>query len=336
MKAYQISSAEGPEHLKLIDLPPAELGPRDVLVKMRACSLNYRDLLVAAGGYPRNDKCPVVPLSDGAGEVLACGAEVTAFKVGDRVAGTFVQDWIDGNPDDRILHSCLGGGIDGVLCEEMCFPEHGLVKIPPHLSFEEAACLPCAGVTAWHALVELGKLSASDTILLLGTGGVSMFGLQFAKMFGARVIITSSSDQKLEIARQHGADELINYKKIEDWPARVRELTEGRGVDHVLDVGGPGTLEKSCASTRPGGIVSIIGVLTGVEGQISPLAAIFDLIRLNGIYVGSRAMFERMNKAISHNHLNPIIGERFAFDDALSAYRALQGANHTGKIVINF
>lgn len=334
MKTYQISSADGVEGLRIIEQPAADLGALEVRVRIRACSLNYRDTLVAAGGYPRNDKSPVIPLSDGAGEVIACGEAVTTFKPGDRVAGCFVQDWIDGEPDERVLNSCLGGGIDGVLREEMTFPEHGLVKIPAHLSFEEAACLPCAGVTAWHALIELGNLRAGDTVLLLGTGGVSMFGLQFAKMIGARAIITSSSDEKLATARELGADDVINYRTCEDWPAIARELTGGRGVDHVLDVGGPGTLEKSCAAVRPGGIVSIIGVLTGVEGQISPLPAIFDLIRMNGIYVGSRAMFERMNKAISQNKMKPVIGQSFRFDEAPKAYQALQAADHMGKIVI--
>lgn len=334
MKAYQVTSADGPKAIQKIELAEPTVGVRDVLVEVRACSLNYRDLGVARGGYVRNDTCPVIPLSDGAGEVIAVGEEVTNFKVGDRVAGTFVQDWIDGPPNDAVLRTSLGGGIDGVLRERMVFPDHGLVRIPEHLSFEEAACLPCAAVTAWHALTELGDLSPSDTVLLLGTGGVSMFGLQFAKMFGARVIMTSSSDAKLEIAKQHGADDVINYREIEDWPKRVRELTAGEGVDRVVEVGGPNTLEKSLLSTKPGGTVSIIGILAGPEGTVSPLSALFNVIRMQGIYVGSRAMFERMNRAISHNQLRPIIAEKFEFDDAISAYHALRNAEHTGKIVI--
>lgn len=334
MKAYHVTSANGPDAIERIDLSEPEVGPSDVLVKMRACSLNYRDLGIARGGYPRNDTSPVIPLSDGAGEVLAVGEQVTKFKAGDRVAGSFVQDWIDGDPTDAALRTSLGGGIDGVLREQMTFPDHGLVHVSDHLSFEEAACLPCAALTAWHALVERGDVNASDTVLLLGTGGVSMFGLQFAKAFGARVIMTSSSDEKLDLARAHGADEVINYRQNEDWPKRVRELTGGQGVDHVLEVGGPNTLEKSIASTRPGGTVSIIGVLAGAEGKASPMTAVFNVVRMHGIYVGSRAMFERMNKAISHNKLKPMISQTFPFDDAVAAYHALRDAKHTGKIVV--
>lgn len=334
MKAYQIQSADGIDAIQAIDVPPPQPGAGEVLVRMRAASLNFRDLIITRGGYARNDRCPVIPLSDGAGEVVAVGERVTRFQPGDRVVNCFFEDWEAGDVDEAQLQTSRGGGIDGVLAEQVVFNERALLPIPPHLSFEQAATLPCAAVTAWQALVTLGEVKAGDTILTLGTGGVSIFALQFAKLNGATVIITSSSDAKLARARELGADETINYNTTPDWDAAVRELTGGRGVDNVIELGGPGTLPKSLACTRVSGRVSLIGVLTGVEGDSNPLPALFNRLTIQGIYVGSRAMFADMNRAIAANGLEPVIDRVFDFADAQEAYRYLKSGDHFGKVVI--
>lgn len=335
MQAYQVQSDQGIGAIARIEIDTPTPGPGEVLVLIRANSLNYRDLGITRGGYFRNDRLPVIPLSDAAGEVVAVGDGTTEFAVGDRVAGTFFQDWLDGEITEKGLYSGLGGGIDGTLAEFVLFKEQGLVHIPNHLSYAEAATLPCAALTAWQALVTLGKLKAGDRVLLLGTGGVSIFGLQFAKAHGAEVIITSSSDEKLQRARQLGADHTINYKTTPDWENAVLDLTKGRGVDNVLEVGGPNTFEKSVKTVRPNGIVSLIGVLAGAEGKASPLLVVFNRLRVHGIYVGSRAMFQAMNRAIEQSDLHPIIDQHYRFDKAKEAYRALRAANHLGKIVIS-
>lgn len=341
MKVYRFAEAKGLDALESVQIDDASLGPRDVRVEMRAWSLNYRDLGIPSGGYPRNDKLrrepPLIPLSDGAGEVLEVGAEVEGFTAGDRVATCFFQNWDDGEPGEAGMTSALGGGVDGVLAERIVLRENGLVRLPAHLSPEQGACLPCAAVTAWQALT-LASLTAGDTILTLGTGGVSIFALQLAKAHGARVLITSSRDEKLERARALGADETVNYGSQPDWEVRVRELTEGLGVDNVIEVGGAGTLEKSLAATRIGGTVSLIGVLTG-PGAPNPstLLALFNRITIRGIYVGSRAMFEAMNCAIAVNRIEPVVDRRFGFDelgDIRAAYEYLQSGQHFGKVVI--
>lgn len=334
MKAYQIQSAGGIDAIQTIDLPIPQPAADEVLVRMRAASLNFRDLIITRGGYPRNNRCPVIPLSDGAGEVLAVGERVTRFRPGDRVVNCFFEDWEAGDVDEAQLQTSRGGGIDGVLAEQVVFNERALLPIPSHLSFEQAATLPCAAVTAWQALVTLGGVKAGDTILTLGTGGVSIFALQFAKLNGATVIITSSSDAKLARARELGADETINYKTTPNWDEAVRELTGGRGVDNVIELGGPGTLPKSLACARVSGRVSLIGVLTGVEGDANPLPALFNRLTIQGIYVGSRAMFADMNRAITANRLEPVIDRVFDFADAQEAYRYLKSGDHFGKVVI--
>jgi NADPH:quinone reductase-like Zn-dependent oxidoreductase len=334
MKGYQIRSAGGIDAIRSLELPDPEPKPGQVLVRMRAASLNFRDLIVTQGGYARNDRCPVVPLSDGAGEVIGVGDGVTRFQPGDRVVNCFFEDWESGEVTEEQFRTARGGGIDGVLAEQVVFSERALLPIPDHLSFEQAATLPCAAVTAWQALVTRGGIQAGDTILTLGTGGVSIFALQLAKLHGATVIITSSSDEKLERARQFGADETINYRTTADWEVAVRRLTGDRGVDNVIELGGPGTLAKSLASARLGGRVSMIGVLTGVEGAVNPLPALFNRLTIDGIYVGSRSMFEAMKRAITANRLEPVIDRVFGFGEALDAYRYLQKANHFGKVVI--
>ncbi len=333
MKAYRVSEPIGIEGLRVVDLPEPRPGPGEVVVRVRATSLNYRDSMVIKGGYPRNDRRPVIPLSDGAGEVSAVGSGVTTWKVGDRVAANFMRDWTAGGVTETALRSSLGGGIDGMLTQQSALPAHSLVRIPDHLSFEQAATLPCAALTAWNALTAAGT-RAGDTVLLLGTGGVSIFGLQLAKAMGARTIVTSSSDEKLATARSLGADVTINYRSTPRWSSAVIEATAGRGVDHVLEVGGPGTLEQSLLATRPGGTISLIGLLDPGQTQPSVLPALLNAQTIRGIYVGSVEMFEAMNRAISVSRLTPVIDRVFAFDQAKEAYAHLTSQTHTGKIVI--
>ncbi|NNE92821.1 MAG: NAD(P)-dependent alcohol dehydrogenase [Verrucomicrobiales bacterium] len=316
---------------------PDDPGPDEVRVRMRACSLNYRDILMKSGASASGGDDPVIPLSDGAGEIEAVGSEVAGFETGDQVALTFFQDWKGGPFDMKYHKAARGGSCDGVLAETVCVPAHSVVKIPAHLDFAGAACLPCAAVTAWQGLFERGSgpVTAGQTVLCLGTGGVSIVALQLAKAAGARVIVTSSSDEKLERAQELGADETINYKTTPDWDKAVFELTEKRGVDHVIEVGGPGTLEKSMNSVAAGGRISLIGVLTGFD---PPEASLFPLVTravdLVGIYVGSRAMFERMNAFLAEHQIQPVIDREFEFEDAAAAYEYLESGSHFGKVVI--
>jgi NADPH:quinone reductase-like Zn-dependent oxidoreductase len=332
MKAWEIVSADGIDALELNERPTPQPGPREVLVRMRANSVNYRDLSTILDPEARGLPYPRIPNSDGAGEVAATGPGVTRWKHGDRVAGCFFQDWPAGGISAGAMASALGGPIDGVLAEEAVLKEDGLVAIPDHLTFEEAACLPCAAVTAWNCLVAGGGMKAGDTVLLLGTGGVSVFALQFCVAAGARVILTSSSDAKLARAREMGARETINYVDTPDWAQRILELTGGRGTDHVLEVGGPGTMEQSIEAVRVGGHIAYVGVLTG--GAIQPVGIMRKSIRLQGVYVGSRAMFEDMNRAIAAHGLKPVIDRTFAFEEARDAFRHMQAAGHFGKIVV--
>jgi NADPH:quinone reductase-like Zn-dependent oxidoreductase len=274
----------------------------------------------------------VVPLSDGAGEVVEIGREVTGVKVGDRVAGCFFQRWPGGAPSPETHASALGGGIDGMLREYVALEEDGLVKLPPHLSYEEGATLPCAAVTAWHALMEHARIMAGQTVLVQGTGGVSIFALQLARLAGANVVALSSSDEKLERAKALGALHCVNYKTTPEWDKAVVELT-GTGVDHVVEVGGAGTLERSLRSIRIGGKITLIGVLSG-SGDINPTLIFARRASVQGISVGSTQMFEAMNRAIAAGGLKPVVDKVFAFDDAGAAYRHLQSAQHFGKVAI--
>jgi NADPH:quinone reductase-like Zn-dependent oxidoreductase len=332
MKAFEIQKF-GIDELALVEREKPVPGAGEVLVKIHAASLNYRDLRMVQGTYNPKLKMPIVPFSDGAGEVVQVGEAVTRFKVGDRVCQIFMQGWLDGEVDYAKARTALGGDIDGVLREFAVFSEEGLVAIPDHLSYEEAATLPCAAVTAWHALVGSGNLKAGDTVLTLGTGGVSIFALQFAKALGATVISTSSSDEKLEHAKRLGADHTINYKTHEDWDNVVKEITGKRGVDHVVEVGGPGTLQRSLSSVRMGGHIALIGVVAG-KGDFNPMQIFMKTIKLQGIFVGSRKMFEEMNAAISLNKLKPVIDKVFEFEQAPEALKYMDSGAHFGKIVV--
>ncbi len=332
--AVRITAESSIDALTFDRLPVQKPGPRQVLVAIKAVSLNYRDLLVASGKYSPNLPKPLIIASDGAGEVIAVGEEVTRFKSGDRVAGSFFQNWIEGEYHREIGKSALGGAVDGVLTTYRVFEQQGLVHLPGHLSYEEGATLPCAAVTAWHALVPTAHVKSGDIVLLLGTGGVSIFGLQFAKLHGARVILTSSSDEKLERAKALGADETINYKKTPEWDKEVLRLTEGRGADIVLEVGGAGTLANSLKAVRHGGQVSLIGVLSGLTQSLNIAPILHGNIRVQGIYVGSVAMFQDMNRAIATNHLQPLIDRVFPFEQTREALHHMESAQHFGKIVI--
>ena len=333
MKVQRFVDGFGYENMLVTDLPEPVAGPGQAVVRVRACSLNFRDLLVAKGTYGRAVKAPLTPLSDGAGQVLSVGPGVTRVKPGDRVCGIFMQKWLQGEPDDEKAASAMGGAIDGMLAEMVCLNADGLVAIPEHLSFEEAATLPCAAVTAWNALFGSGRLQPGETVLIQGTGGVSLFALQFAKMAGARVIATSSSEAKLSRLREMGADAVVNYKTTPEWDKPARAFTGGAGVDHVVEVGGAGTLATSLKSVRRGGHVALIGVLTG-PGEVDPRPILVKSIRLQGIYVGSREMFETMNRAISAGGLKPVVDRVFAFEQAAEAMRYQESGAHFGKIVI--
>jgi NADPH:quinone reductase-like Zn-dependent oxidoreductase len=320
--------------LRLDSVRVREPGPGEVLVAIKAVSLNYRDLAVVNGRYPRNTSQPTIICSDGAGEVVAVGSGASAWQTGDRVVGSFFQSWISGPYAREHGASALGGAIDGVLTEYRVFDQRGLLRVPEHLSFEEAATLPCAALTAWNALVPACHVQAGDTVLLLGTGGVSTFGLQFAKLHGARVIITSSSDEKLARAKALGADETINYKTTPEWDKEVLRLTSGRGADIVLEVGGGETFPRSMNSVRASGQIAVIGVLTGPAGMI-PIGLIgLQTLSVRGIFVGSVAMFEDMNRAIGAHQLHPVIDRAFPFEQSADALRYMQSAQHFGKIVI--
>ncbi len=334
MKAYEIREAFGLDHLTLVEREMPSPKRTQALVKIKAASLNYRDLLMVKGLYNPKIPLPFTPFSDGAGDVIAVGEDVSRVKVGDRVAGIFMQDWIDGELTDAKFRSALGGGAQGMLAEYAALDEHGLVHIPAHLSYEEASTLPCAAVTAWHALIESG-IKPGQRALLLGTGGVSIFSLQFAKMAGAEVIITSGSDEKIAKALKLGADHGINYKTVPEWAGRVRELTGGTGVDVVVEVGGAGTLPQSLKAVRTAGRVSLVGVLSGGSGEINPRPVTMKKIRLQGILVGSREMFEGMNRAISLHRLRPLIDCVFPFGEARDALRHMESGAHFGKICIS-
>lgn len=335
MRAFSLEGAFGLENLRLVERPDPDPGPYQVRVRMRAVSLNYRDLLMVRGHYDPRLQLPLVPLSDGVGVVDAVGEGVSRVKIGDRVAGLFSQKWISDPPLKERIRSTLGGPLDGTAAELVCLHEEGVVHVPEHLTDEEAATFPCAGTTAWNSLRNEGDVQAGDTVLVLGTGGVSIFALQFANLIGARTIVTSSSDEKLEKARQLGAWQTINYRENEKWWPLVREMTDGRGVDHVVEVGGAGTFDQSVRATRSGGHVSLIGVLAG-PAKVNLTRVLMNNIRVQGVLVGSRDTFEAMNRAVAQHGMRPIVDRVFDFEELPAAFEYLKSGGHFGKLAVRF
>jgi len=335
MRAYQLpKGGAGVDALVEVERPQPKPAYRQVLVKVAACSLNFRDFAIARGTYRMSVRDNLIPLSDGAGEVAEVGAAVTRVKVGDRVAGNFFQRWTGGEPSAESHKSALGGGIDGMLAEYVVLEEDGVVKIPAHLSLEEGATLPCAAVTVWHAMIEHAKLKAGDTVLLQGTGGVSIFGLQFSKAMGIRAVIISSSDAKLKRAQSLGAAFGINYKTTPDWDKAAIGFTGGVGVDHVVEVGGAATLTRSFGALRSGGKITLIGGLSGGATELNPGLIFSRRANVQGISVGSTQMFEAMNRAVEANAIKPVIDKVFPFAEAKAAYHHMASGAHFGKIVV--
>ncbi|WP_437963043.1 NAD(P)-dependent alcohol dehydrogenase [Sorangium sp. So ce260] len=336
MKAFALQGSFGLDALRPMDLPDPEPGPGQIVLRMKAASLNFRDLLVAKGLYNPKFSLPLVPLSDGVGEVIGVGEGVTRVKVGDRVCPSFHQHWIDGELTWAKMKGALGGELPGVLSEQVLLDQEGVVAAPPHLTDEEAATLPCAAVTAWNALFAASHLKAGDTVLVQGTGGVSIIALQLARLAGARVIVTSSSDEKLERARSLGASETINYRATPDWDKRALSLTGGAGVDHVIEVGGAGTIARTLRAVRVGGRVSLIGVLSGGATELNLFPFLMKQISAQGIFVGSRAMFEDLNRAIAASGLRPVVDRVFPFTEIRQALDHMASGGHFGKIALRF
>jgi NADPH:quinone reductase-like Zn-dependent oxidoreductase len=334
MRAWQIEGGFGLDNLKLVERPDPKPGVGEVVIRMGAASLNYRDILMVEGAYNPRQPLPLVPCSDGVGTVVETGSGVTRAAVGDRVATLFSQTWFDGEPTAAKLRATLGGPIDGALCDTMLLPEDGVIHIPEYLSDAEAACLPCAGLTAWSALVEQGGITAGDVVLVQGTGGVSIFALQLAGLLGARVIVTSSSDAKLERARELGAWQTINYATDPKWGKTASSMTDGAGVDLVVEVGGAGTLAQSLRAIRVGGTVAVIGVLSGTSAPFDVIPILMQHVRLQGILVGSRAGFERMNRAIAVREMHPVVDRVVPFTDAPAAFELMRKGGHFGKVCI--
>lgn len=335
MRAYEIIEGNNVDAIALTEREVPAPGFGEVVIDIKACSLNFRDLTVIRGGYGGADKpLGAIPLSDGAGVVSAVGEGVTSLKAGDRVSPAFMPTHLDGPLTAEKQAGSLGAAVDGVLAEKAVIPASGVVKLPGTLSFEEAATLPCAGVTAWYAQFVGGSLKPGDTVLLLGTGGVSIFALQFAKMAGARVIITSSDDAKLERAKALGADQLINYRTTPEWHEAVRELTDGKGADHAVEVGGPGTINKTLQAVRFSGSISLMGVLTGFEDTVDTLSILRKNIKIQGTYVGSVAMMRDMIRAIEVSGMKPVVDRVFPFEEAKDALRFQESGQHFGKVVI--
>lgn len=326
---------DGLEHLVPAERPRPEPKPGEVLVRMRAASINYRDLVLAQGSYATGHTFPLIPLSDGAGVVEAVGEGVTRFAIGERVATQMRPFWVSGTPTKAQLAVAIGGPRDGVLAEFIAADAEHLVRVPSHLTDEQAATLPIAGVTAWHALAQ-GNVRPGEFVVVQGTGGVAIFALQFAHRLGARVIVLSSSDEKLERAKQLGAAHLINYRKTANWDEAVIALTGGEGAHHVIDIGGGETLGRSLDALRPGGHVYLIGFVAGTHVDFELRKAIRRTAVMHGLSVGPRSSFEEMNAAIEAWKLEPVVDRVFARDEFRGAYEALASGGHFGKIAIRF
>ena len=333
MQAYTVKSF-GIENFSRVELPAPSPSSREVLIRVRAISLNYRDMLVVKGLYNPKMKLPRIPFSDGAGEVVAVGDEVTRFHVGDRVMGCFFQHWISGRPTLQNMKGALGGDIDGMGAEYVVLHEDGVISLPAHMTYEEGSTLPCAAVTAWNALKYGAQLEAGQTVLIQGTGGVSIFALQLALLAGARVLGTSGSDEKLARAEKLGLAAGTNYKKNPDWDKWALQQSGGEGVDVVVEVGGAGTFVRSLNAVRVAGTVTQIGVLSNTTEPLRVQPILHKSVRVQGIYVGSRAMFEEMNEAITQHKLRPVIDKVFEFGEAAEALRYLENGSHFGKIVV--
>ncbi len=335
MKVYEVRDAFGLDNFVQVERPDPVPSPGQVVMKVRSVSINYRDIMMVQGAYNPRQPLPLIPFSDGAGEIVAVGEGVTRVAVGDRVVSCHFQGWLSGKPTrEKAGATALGGPLDGVLGEMAVLSEEGVVALPDHLNFDEGAALPGAGVTAWSCLFRHGKLAAGERVLALGTGGVSIFALQFAKMAGAEVIITSSSDEKLERAKGLGASTGINYLENEKWSKNVRSATDGQGVDHVIEVGGVGTLEQSIRSSRLGAHISLVGVLAGREAPLNLTLVLMQDIRIQGVFVGPRESFEAMNRALSQHKMKPVVDKVFAFDEAREAMEHVYAGKHFGKVCI--
>ena len=339
MRALNVTAPWGLDAIQVVEKPDPTPGPGQVLVRMKAVSLNYRDLLMVNGMYGRGAATTadvITPFSDGCGVIEAVGAGVTKFKAGDRVATLFFQNWNSGPPNLEKLMSALGFPIPGAGAELQVFGQDGVSKVPEFLTDQQVATLPCAGLTAWRGLFEDARLEPGDTVVLQGTGGVSIFGLQFAKAAGYRTVITSSSDEKLARAQALGADHLVNYKTTPAWSGPVRQATGGRGADFIMEVGGGGTIQESMKAIRIGGHIAIIGVVAGAGDPFNPAALIGNSAKLQGLSVGSRDMFEAMCRAIDLHKIGPVVDKVFPWTDAKAAFSAMAGGEHFGKIVLQF
>ena len=336
MKAYIIKNPrQGIKAWQQATMPDPKPGRGEVLIAVKAASLNYRDLMIAKGLYPLPILENVIPLSDGAGQIIAVGEGVTRWKTGDRVCGSFFQTWTHGSiPQDAQMHT-LGGPMHGMLAQQVVLSQEGVVRMPEHLSYEEAATLPCAALTAWNGLVESANpLTPGTTVLTLGTGGVSVFATQFAKTLGFEVIATSSDEGKIKRLKAMRVNKIVNYKQTPEWDKEVLAINGGKNVDHVIEVGGSGTLQCSLNVIKTGGTVSLIGVLSGLGNVINPDVVLFKNVRLQGISIGSVRMFENMNALIEKRKIKPVIDKVYPFAQAHEAYARLESAAHFGKMVI--
>ncbi|MBU1378255.1 MAG: NAD(P)-dependent alcohol dehydrogenase [Alphaproteobacteria bacterium] len=339
MRALNITAPWGPDAIQVVEVPDPTPGQGQVLVRMKACSLNYRDFLMIHGMYGRAAASAtdiITPFSDGCGYVEAVGPGVTRFKAGDRVSTLFFQNWVSGPPTLEKLMSALGFPIPGAGAELQVFSQEGLSKVPDFLTDNEVATLPCAALTAWRGVFQDARLEPADTVVLQGTGGVSIFGLQFAKAAGYRTIITSSSDEKLERAKALGADHVVNYKTTPEWSKAVRAATGGKGADFIMEVGGGGTIQESMKAIKVGGHIAIIGIVAGAGEPFNPAALIGNSAKLQGLSVGSRDMFEPMCRAIELHQIRPVVDKVYPWTEAKAAIGAMAAGEHFGKIVLEF